>query len=152
MEKTRRGAVRWTKVRKELFLDHLAGTCNVKASASAAGVNWWSVYSLRRRDAAFAAAWREALIAGYDLLETELVGFALAGGGRGAGDREIETAGARIDVDTALRLLSSHRGKLSGKARHEPQARRATREETDAAILKKLDAMERARNRDGGQG
>jgi hypothetical protein len=136
--------VRWTSAMRSEFLDQLAGSCNVRASAAAIGVNPISVYRLRRKDAQFAAEWHEALLAGYQLLETELVGHSLAGGSaKGVVDR----ASGAIDVETALRLLSAHRNALSGKLRAGPPLKRATREETDRAILKKLDAMDRARRR-----
>jgi hypothetical protein len=51
-----------------------------------------------------------------------------------------------VDVDTGLRLLAAHRNALNGKApRGGPRPQRATREETDAAILKKLNAIARQR-------
>lgn len=138
------GSGRWTAAMRDTFLDHLAGSCNVKASAAATGVTPDSVYALRRRNARFAADWHEALLAGYQLLETELVGYALSGGNAG---RTIDCATTRIDVDTALRLLSAHRNALAGKWRGGRPLKRATSEETDKAILKKLDALDRARRR-----
>lgn len=139
--------VRVTRALRAAFLDHLAGSCNVRASAEAIGVNPVSIYKLRRRDPRFAAEWHEALLAGYQLLETELVGHALSGGNP---ERTIDCATARIDVDTALRLLSAHRNALAGKWRGGPPLRRATTEETDKAILKKLDALDRARRQTHG--
>ncbi len=79
---TGRKWVRWTAKKKAAFLDHLAATCNVKESAAAIGVDPGSVYALRRHDAAFLADWHDALEAGYAMLETQLIGHALAGGGR----------------------------------------------------------------------
>jgi hypothetical protein len=142
MESTGKQRVRWTVAMRADFLDHLAGSCNVKASAEAIGVHPMSVYALRRKDPRFAAQWQEALLAGYQLLETELVGYAMAGGNA---DRGIDCATARIDVDTALRLLGLHRNGLSGQRQSRPPVKRATSEETDRAILKKLDALDRAR-------
>ncbi|RYD63816.1 MAG: hypothetical protein EOP58_10740, partial [Sphingomonadales bacterium] len=66
--------VRWTAKMRASFLDHLAATCNVKASAEFIGVDPVSVYALRRRDARFTEAWGEALALGYEMLETLLVG------------------------------------------------------------------------------
>jgi hypothetical protein len=137
--------VRWSRVRREDFLDRLAATCNVKASAEHIGVDPASVYALHRKDADFAEAWQSALRAGYAALETELVGYVRAGGNA---ERTIDTAPGPIDIDTALRLLSAHRNSSLGKVRGGPPLRRATREETDAAILKKLNAMDQARKRD----
>jgi hypothetical protein len=137
----------WSRAKRAAFLDHLAGSCNVRESSAAAGVTPVSIYELRRKDARFAAEWHEALLAGYQLLETELVGYALAGGN---GAQEIAGATRRIDVDIALKLLGQHRTGLLGQRRPKPLTKRATSEETDRAILKKLDALDRARKRRDG--
>lgn len=140
---TGRKWVRWTARMKAAFLDELAATCNVLGSARAIGVDAASVYGLRRRDQDFADAWQHALAQGYEMLETQLVGHALAGG---APDRLLangDPARPPIDVDLALRLLSGHRDK---GGRHQrpggPRPRTATREETNAALMKKLAAVE----------
>lgn len=127
---------------RKRFLDHLAATCNVRASAAAAGVDGMAPYHLRRSDAAFAAAWGEALAAGYEVLETRLVGHALAGGGAEvAGDGP--DAPGPIAQDLAMRLLANRRGALTGKVVRKGSfaAGKATAEETDRAILAKLAAM-----------
>lgn len=135
--------VRWTAGMKDRFLDHLAATCNVKASAAEIGVDPVSVYRLRRNDPRFAGQWADALAAGYEMLETQLVGHALAGGGAVI-DNGADAIGP-IDKDLALRLLSAHRGQIGGKApRGGPKRHVATRQETDAAILRKLAAMARS--------
>ena len=125
--------VRWTQRMKAEFLDHLAATCNVRASAAAIGVDPASVYHLRRNDMEFVAEWERSLDCGYQLLETQLVGHALSGDP----DRLL------TNVDTALRLLATRRNGWAGKnARGGPPRHRATKAETDAAILKKLAAIE----------
>jgi hypothetical protein len=78
-----RGGRRWqaqrmrrnqfSRERKEVFLAHFAATCDVTASAAAAGVCESTVYAHRRSDPAFAAAWDEALEQGYARLEAEAV-------------------------------------------------------------------------------
>ena len=50
---------------RSLFLDHLAQTANVAASARAAGVSSNAVYAERRRTPAFRDAWALALAEGY---------------------------------------------------------------------------------------
>ena len=102
-----------------------------------------SLYALRRADPGFLAAWQDALEAGYTMLETKLVGHALAGGG------SVITNGATaeigpIDVALALQLLGFHKGGVADRPRRgrAPLAR-ARPDETDAAILKKLRAMEK---------
>jgi len=134
--------VRWTNRRKADFLDHLAATCNVVWSAEAIGVDPRSVYNLRRHDLEFLEQWEQALACGYQLLETQLVGHALAGerdGDLATGD----PAERPIPVELALKLLNLRRTIGAGKvARGGPPRHYATKEETDAAILKKLAVLE----------
>lgn len=137
--------VRWSRRMKAEFLDALASSCNVKASADAIGVDPASVYSLRRRDPEFLREWGLALDAGYQLLETMLLGHVMAGGGRGDA---IDMPGlpGKLDVETALRLLAAHRQSLDGRQKSGgPRPRLCDAAETDAAILKKLSAIEKRR-------
>ncbi|QDX27331.1 hypothetical protein FPZ54_15850 [Sphingomonas suaedae] len=141
--------VRWTKTMRETFLDHLAATCNVRESAAVIGVIPGSVYTLRRREPAFAAAWEEALALGYQMLETRVVGHVLAGRTRhdplGCG---VDSALGPIDFESALRLLMAHRN-VPGKPRtHGRGPQFAAPDETDALLLKRLKAIETRRARD----
>lgn len=127
--------VRWTKAMREEFLDRLAETCNVQESAAAIGVRKESVYLLRRKEPEFREAWQAALELGYQALETRLIGRAM--------DKEGDEA---LDVELSIRLLTRHGNALNGKVpRTGKPPRPATREETDAAILKKIEMIERAR-------
>ena len=63
--------LRFVQWRKEVFLSHLAGTCDVAASAEAAGVCESTVYRHRAKDPDFAAAFQQALETGYARLEAE---------------------------------------------------------------------------------
>ena len=138
---TGRKWVRWTQRMKADFLDHLAATCNVKASAAAIGVDPVSVYNLRRHDLEFHEQWEQALSCGYQLLETQLVGHALAGDG--ARDIANGDPAHPVTVELALKLLAARRTAWAGRAsRGGPPRHRATKEETDAAIMKKLAAIE----------
>ena len=138
----RRAGWKWPGVQREAFLDHLAATCNVSAAAEAGGIDRVHLYWIRRSDPEFRAQWADALEAGYEMLETLLVGHAIDGGGT-----DITSGlGAAIDRDLALRLLTNHRNALNGKSRRNGRPlKTATSEETDKAILKKLDAIERRR-------
>ncbi len=133
--------VRWTRRMHEDFFEALAATCHVQQAAAAIGVKLGSVYYQRRIDPGFAAGWRDALAHGYEILETRVVGHALRGGGT-------ELTGSDpdyppVDIDLAMRLLREHHSRMTG-SRVTPgrPAGFATREETNAAILKKLKAIE----------
>ncbi len=135
--------VRWTDRLKTAFLDHLAATCDVKASAAAIGVDPGSVYHLRRKDAEFSANWATALTLGYEMLETRMIGFALSGGASEAGVSQ-----DAFDFDQGLRMLAINHQKVHGKTGGTgrpggPRLKRATSEDTDKAILKQLAALDR---------
>lgn len=83
---------------RSVFLQALAETSNITASAARANVPLGTVYKLRRTDAAFAAQWQVALQEGYDGLEMELLGYLR--------DPKPER---KMDVAAALRLLAAHR-------------------------------------------
>ena len=142
-----RRKVRWSAMLKGAFLDHLAATCDIAQSAARIGVPPLAIYHLRRRDAAFAEAWATALLAGYEMLETQLVGLALSGRGRVDGAATAAGAGP-VDIDLAIRLLTMHRAATSsGATRGLVKRRRATAEETERTILQKLAQIERRAKR-----
>src|SRR3546814_1487689 len=61
----------------DIFLDALAASSNVAASARAAGISGNAMYRERRRNPGFAARWHEALCEGFARLEAELLSEAL---------------------------------------------------------------------------
>lgn len=159
----------WTSAMKAEFLDHLAATCNVSASARAIGVPRSTAHGLRRRDATFASGWAAANEAGYQLLETHLIGIALAkigavvavdngvdaassGGPSGEGGESGPGAASVApglgappsaeDFDAAFSMLR-HRAmeRARGPRGGRPLANSSTRKDTDAEILKKLAAL-----------
>jgi hypothetical protein len=140
--------VRWTTKMRESFLDHLAATCNVKASAAFIGVDPVSVYALRRRDAKFADAWGEALALGHEMLETLLVGQALSGDTGEMLNCGAEPRSGPVNVDLAMRLLTMHRNAEGKPKRGGPKRQFADPEETDKVLMKKLAAIEARRARE----
>jgi hypothetical protein len=112
------------------FLEKLAATSNVAASARAAGVNTSKAYADRRRDREFAREWRKALCEGYDNLEMELLARLRKG--------QPPSSKTRFDNAAAIRLLLAHRDEVS-------QQRAIDEEEDEEAVLAsltaKLDAM-----------
>lgn len=137
----RRGTPEWSERRKADFLDHLAATCDVRASAAVVGMEPIHVYALRRYDPAFAQAWGEALNLGYEMLETQLVGHAMAWGGRALVNGATERTGP-IDVDLALRLLA-RRDLPPSKRGAVPRSRRVTPEALETALARQIDAVAR---------
>lgn len=69
----RRRLVRFDAERREIYVTHLAETCDSVAAAEAAGVHPGTARYHRRMDPVFDAACREALAEGYVFLETEIV-------------------------------------------------------------------------------
>ena len=64
-------ALKFTKERKEAFLQALADTGIVSSAAGVAGITRARVYQVRQQDPAFAVAWDEAEEAAADALEAE---------------------------------------------------------------------------------
>lgn len=63
--------VEFDRERKQVFLDHFAATCNLEASAGAAGISLGPVYRSMKADPAFLEGFEEALRLGYLCLEAE---------------------------------------------------------------------------------
>ncbi|GAB5348926.1 hypothetical protein [Alteriqipengyuania sp. 357] len=106
------------------FLQELAATSNVAASAQFAGVSAARAYKTRREHADFAADWRAALFEGYEHLEMEVLACL-----RGQDPQR------KIDIANAIRLLAAHRAAVV-----EERARRGGRDEAEifAALDRKL--------------
>lgn len=58
---------------KSMFLEHFAGSCNVRAACKHAGVAPSTVYRHRAKDPKFRQGWEDAQATGYAALEAELV-------------------------------------------------------------------------------
>jgi hypothetical protein len=141
-----RKGVRLTQGQLTTFLDTLAATGNVRAGARAAGPSVASFYNRRRLDRAFAEAWEAAKVIAYERLEEAMLSYAAAkftidpdrapvGAVEGAvATRLVSPDVSRGDVDLALAMLTR---RTNGGAR---SSRRATPEESDAVIRRKLDA------------
>jgi hypothetical protein len=150
VRKVREGG--FTEEKKQIFLDHLAGCCNVTRAAAAAGVSVVTVNYHRRRDPLFAGLCAEALAAGYDGLEAMLVERAAGGGIYVPGPGAAAVPGPEtLDTELALHLLRLRRappGRRTGPAGYEPK--RASEKELEAAILAKLDILDRRLKRPRG--
>lgn len=148
MAARRAGSTRWNREVRARFFDHLAATCNIAASAAAAGMSVASAYAQQRRSAAFAQEWEKALAQGYLVLEMLLVGHALAGGGKAITHGAGGTVGP-IDAELAFKLLAMRHGQTrptrAAKTAGDREPRLADSDDTDRAILKRLAAIEKRR-------
>lgn len=113
------------------FLDHLAETSNVTASAAEAGVSPGRAYKVRREDPEFARAWLAALWEGYTHLEMEVV-RRLRAGDHSANDK------SRYDFANAVRLLAAHRDNASQAM---AQQRNVSAAEVRASIDRKVEEI-----------
>ncbi len=133
----------WTREKRQAFLDMLAVTCNVSLACAEAGMSKPGVYALRRRDPEFARLWRDALLMGYDRLEERLLRRA----GAGVNDVEFGTGDVPeepLDAELALNLLRNHRPTVEGRRKRlGGEIHRISREEAQAALAKRLDALEK---------
>lgn len=147
LQKRRKRHNLFGKRRRAIFLEHLAATCNVQASAAAAEVAASTVYANRMRDADFRADWQAALEQGYARLEAALIERAMRGEGRAAikGDKEVEgpDAPAEIDWEKGMELLRHHQRGLAGKGpRGVPAApQRVPIEQVTDKLIRKLRAL-----------
>lgn len=133
----------FTEEKRQTFLDHLAGCCNLGRSAEAAGVSAVTINYHRRRDPAFAAQVDDALEAGYDALEAAMI--ERAAGAQYEPGADAAAAPETIDTMLGLHLLSIRKArgsKRTGVKAGQPP-RRASEAELNAAILTKLDILDR---------
>lgn len=136
---------RFTRERKEAFLEHFAATCDATASAEAAEVSIFTVYDHRRNDPAFAAAWQEALEQGYARLEAEAVAQRIAALeklrvrlGKEIGARDCEAA---AEFERVMHLLREHKRGLAGVSKAGRPATKWSFDEAFAALDKELNAF-----------
>ena len=112
---------------REVFLEKLAETANISASAEWAVTTTSQVYASRRSEPEFARKWMAALCEGYDNLEMHVLQRLLTGDAKDA-------EGGKYDFGAALRILAAHR---------ESTARERAIRDNDAAdaVLAEIDAQ-----------
>lgn len=141
MQVQRKRRTAFSEKRRRTFLEHVAATCNVTASAEAAGVTVQCVYQTRMRDEGFRAAWGAAIEQGYARLEARALAEACPA-------RVIEVSGdlvvdeGPIDRELTWFLLREHKKGIAGVARAPaPRQASAPWEAVEAHFLKRLKAM-----------
>jgi hypothetical protein len=105
-------ADRWTAEKQEQFVARLADTANVSASLAETGMSQAGLYKLRKRSAAFRAAWDEALDLGYARVEAMLLDRALNGRRRVLREGVVVEEFVECSDSLALSLLSQHRKRV----------------------------------------
>lgn len=130
----------WSKENREVFLDHLAATCNVTTSAEAIGKGPSSAHYQRRRDPEFAANWDSALDVGYAALELLLVERAQKFAS-GPPEGEIDAAPVDMTTDQAIKILDRKRKAPNHSATQAPLERVASAKETYSAIIDRLNVL-----------
>src|SRR5687767_6260041 len=78
-KRVKTGGYQWSDEAEAEFFDHLAATCNVRASAEAVGFTTFTVYRQRRLRPEFAAKWQAVLEHAVARLKLELLRSALDG-------------------------------------------------------------------------
>jgi hypothetical protein len=141
----------WTKAKEDAFLSILAETCNVTRALEAVGMSGPGAYKRRKRNAAFRAAWKEAISAAYQKLELALLDRSLNGTEKviirsdGSEDRMRE-----FPNQLGLSLLKMHRASVT-----EYEAISETSEEDvdelRERVLRKLDRLKQRRDRERAQ-
>jgi hypothetical protein len=116
----------WTKAKEEIFFRELAMVCNVTSALKAAGMLRASskVYDRRKRDPEFRAAWDEAIVESYAMLELEMLERGRLGDTRPPPATPAEARNREIPTGIGLNLLRLHRSQVKGKA---PAAQRPMR-------------------------
>jgi hypothetical protein len=134
---------RWTRTQRAAFLEHLAATCNVRFAAEAVGMSASGLYQLTRRDAAFREQVSEAVQAGYERVEAELLSHTLTGGGSVERGETGPVAVPAFNPELAIKVLAQRGGGTSQGRRFNGGApvKRASEREIEDALLSKLKGL-----------
>ena len=135
--------LKFTDDKKEVFLSHFAGTCDMATAAEAAGVCTDTVRNHRMKDPEFAARCQAALEQGYATLEEEAVRERIAAAEKlKAG---VMPAGeAAAEFERQMKLLAQWRrrdGSLGPRAHARETLKRWSFEEAIEALEKRLRAL-----------
>ena len=104
----------WTAEMADKFVEVLASSCNVSLAARTIGRSISTVYKQRSKDAAFRAAWDQALTIGYSRLELMMLERALHGVEKTVTLKSGESRIMREYNDrVALALLRLHRDSVA---------------------------------------
>ena len=131
------GDARPGRQQMDIFLDALAESSNVAASARATGISANAMYRERRRNPGFAARWHEALCEGFARLEAELLAEALIAPTGNVKESTLKSRAQKYRL--GLSLLAAHRAAVRGAKL--PAAADAPKGSAKAKLVAKLTAM-----------
>lgn len=143
LQRRRKHGARFTDRRKQLFLDHFAGTADLNVAAEVAGVHISTVYKHFNRDPVFAEGCDAALRQAYALLEAEAVRQRLEAQRRAAFEPSPTGEIAR-EFDRVMQLLARYErrnGRIGQRAIAHGRQKAWTFEEAITALDKKLTAL-----------
>lgn len=93
-----------TADQKALFLERLASTCNITASAESVGISRGHLYVLRERDPEFAKAWDAALVRIADRVRDAIIEEAVTGVDVQVGDTFAKRRNTALLTKLAIKL------------------------------------------------
>ncbi|MFM2411273.1 MAG: hypothetical protein RL481_2101 [Pseudomonadota bacterium] len=111
---------------QRVFLEQLAQSSNVTASAKMAGFTTGPVYDLRKKSPEFCARWHAALCEGYVRLEADLLAEALRSSAPNL--KDITLKQRQMKTRLGLSLLAAHRLAVRGHDSSGPTSSRDPKE------------------------
>ncbi len=130
----------FTDEQQVVFLGHFAATCNLAASAAAAGVSRKVIYERQRHDPAFAAAFAVAEETGVCSLRAELVRRSLTLLQAATPDEVALASLPGLDCKFILNLLTQHE-RVLGSASGDRRPQRSDASEAAARLDKLMKRM-----------
>lgn len=114
----------WTKRKESAFLTVVAETCNVTLACRETGVSVSAAYARRKKNAAFRAAWGEAIAVAYRRLELLLLERSFNGTEKVVTRKDGSEERVReYPNGIAIQLLKMHRDTaVAAEAEHAPEA------------------------------
>lgn len=129
----------WTRDKEQAFVSVLGDTCNVTRACAEAGVSASAAYARRKKNAAFRAAWLEAIAVAYQRLELVLLERAFNGTEKLVRRRDGSEERMREYSDQlGLALLKAHRDTAVGAA---PENEPDNIEEIRERLFNKLERL-----------
>jgi hypothetical protein len=140
MNTTTSPPAQWSRENRATFLDLLYRHGNAARAAHSVGLSRQSAYALRKRDAAFAAEWEEAILDAHDLFVDELSLRAVEGV-----EKPLPGGGTRMVQDSRLIIATVKRLDRIAERREDREERALIRQEDrdERAVIREENRAER---------